>query len=145
MSEISRLTNISVSSETGWGVLNRKWKSIRFLFEKRTFESKLEGLLRPAAGHEGNSLPPGDHQYQLLNAEADSLCSEFAERWGLQIELLKARIAGVAKLERLSVPPPTMNYTRIACLATVAIPLAFLLMGAVVGLFNVGFHLVGGR
>ena len=145
MSEITRFTDTPVSSETCWGVLNRKWKSIRFFFEKRAFESKLEGVLRAAAGHEGNSLPAGDHQYQLLNAEADSLCAEFAERWGIDIELLKARIAGLAKLERLSVPPPTMNYTRIACLAMVAIPLAFLLMGAVAGLFNVGFHLVGGR
>ena len=143
MSEITRLIDTSVS--TGWGVLNRKWKSIRFSVEKRTFESKLEGLLRAAAGHEGNSLFAGDHQYRLLNAEADSLCTEFAGRWDLDTDLLKARIAGLAKLERLSVPPPTMNYARLACFAVVAIPLAFLLMGAVAGLFNVGFHLVGGR
>ena len=145
MSDLTRFTDSPVSSETDWGVLNRKWKSIRFFFEKRAFESKLEDVLRAAAGHEGNSLPPGDNQYQLLNAEADSLCVEFAERWSLDIELLKARVAGIAKLERLSVPSPTMNYARLACFAMVAIPLAFLLMGAVAGLFNVGFHLVGGR
>ena len=145
MSEITRFTDTPVSSETGGGFVNGKWKSIRFFFAKRAFGSKLEGVLRAAAGHEGNSLAPGDHQYQLLNAEADSLCSEFADRWDLDTDLLKARIAGLAKLERLSVPPPTMNYARLACFAMVAIPLAFLLMGAVAGLFNVGFHLVGGR
>src|SRR5437016_522279 len=112
MSEITRSTNNPASIETG--LLNRKWKSIRFFFEKRAFESKLEGILRAAAGHEGNSLPPGDCQYQLLGAEADSLCSEFADRWGLDADLLRARIPGLAKLAGLSAPPPTKNYARLA-------------------------------
>jgi len=64
MSEINRLPNTPVSSETGF--LNQKWKSIRFFFYKRAFESKLEGILRAAAGHEGNSLPAGDSEYELL-------------------------------------------------------------------------------
>jgi hypothetical protein len=127
------------------GFLNRKWKSILFFFAKRAFESKLEGILRAAAGHEGNSLPPGDHHYQLLSTEADSLCTEFADRWGLDVDLLRARIPGLAKLAGLSVPPPTKNYARLACFGIVAIPLALLLMGAMAGLVNVGFHLVGGR
>jgi len=143
MSEITQSTNAPASSETGF--LNRKWKAILFFFAKRAFESKLEGILRAAAGHEGNSLPAGDHQYQLLVTEADSLCTEFANRWGLDIDLLKARIAGLAKLERLSVPPQTMNYARLACLGLVAIPVLCFLMGAVAGLVNLGFRLVGGR
>jgi hypothetical protein len=143
MLEISQFTNTPGSpDETGF--LNRKWKSTRFFFEKRALESKLEGILRAAAGHEGNSLPLGDHHYQLLNAEADWLCTKFTDRWGLDIDLLKARIAGLAKLERLSVPPQTMNYVRLACFGIFAIPLFFFLMGAVAGLVNVGFHLVGG-
>ena len=143
MSEITQSTNTPASMETG--VLNRKWKSILFFFEKRAFESKLEGILRAAAGHEGNSLPAGEYQYRLLVTEADSLCTEFANRWGLDIDLLKARIAGLAKLERLSVPPQTMNYARLACFGMVAIPLALFLIGAMAGLVSVGFHLVGGR
>jgi hypothetical protein len=127
------------------GFLNRKWKLILFFFAKRAFESKLEGILRAAAGHEGNSLPPGEHQYQLLVTEADSLCSEFADRWGLDVDLLRARIPGLAKLAGLSVPPPTKNYERLACLGIVAIPLALFFIGAMAGLINVGFHLVGGR
>ena len=143
MLELSQSTNAPVSIETGF--LNHKWKSILFFFAKRAFESKLEGILRAAAGHEGNSLPAGNPQYQLLSTEADSLCTEFANRWGLDIDLLKARIAGLAKLERLSVPPQTMNYARLACFGIVAIPLALFLIGAMAGLVSVGFHLVGGR
>ena len=143
MSETTQSTNTPASSETGF--LKRKWKSILFFFDKHAFESKLEGILRAAAGHEGNSLPAGDHQYQLLNTEADSLCTEFANRWGLNIELLKARIAGLAKLKRLSVPPQTMNYSRLAWLGMLAIPVLCLLAGAAAGLVNLGFHLVGGR
>jgi hypothetical protein len=143
MSEITQSTNTPASAETG--SLNRKWKSIRFFFAKHAFESRLEGILRAAAGHEGNSLPPGDCHYQLLNTEADSLCTEFANRWGLDIDALKVRIAGLVKLERLSVPQQTMNYARLACLGLVAIPVLCFLMGAVAGLVSVGFHLVGGR
>jgi len=143
MSEITQSAHAPVSMETGF--LNRQWKSIRFFFEKRAFESKLEGILRAAAGHEGNSLPPGEHQYQLLNVEADSFCTEFADRWGLDPDLLRARIPGLAKLVGLSVPPPTKNYGRLACFAIVAIPLALFLIGAMAGLVSVGFHLVGGR
>jgi hypothetical protein len=143
MSEATQSTRIPVSIETGF--LKRKWKSILFFFDKHAFEAKLEGILGAAVGHEGNSLPPGDQQYHLLSAEADSLCSLFDNRWGLDIELLRARIAGLAKLERLSVPPQTTNYARLACLCLVAIPVLFFLMGAVAGLVSVGFHLVGGR
>ena len=143
MSESTQSTNAPVSMETGF--LSRKWKSILFFFAKRAFESKLEGILRAAAGHEGNSLPAGNSQYQLLSTEADSLCTEFADRWGLAVDLLRARIPGLAKLDGLSVPPPTRDYARLACFGMIAIPLALFLIGAMAGLVSVGFHLVGGR
>jgi hypothetical protein len=143
MSETTQSTNTPASMETGF--LNRKWKLILFFFAKRAFELKLVGILRAAAGHEGDSLPAGNSQYQLLSNEADSLCTEFANRWSLDIDLLKARIAGLAKLERLSVPPPTRDYFRLACFGMVAIPLALFLIGAMAGLVSLGFHFVGGR
>jgi len=143
MSEITQSTKTSASTETGF--LNRKWTAIRFFFHTRAFESRLEGILRAAAGHEGNSLPAGDHRYHLLSTEADSLCTEFASRWGLDIDLLKARIAGLAKLKRLSAPQQSMNYARIAFLSLFVIPVLCLLVGAVAGLVSVGFHLAGGR
>ena len=143
MSETNQSDNMPVSSETG--SLNCKWKAILFFFAKRAFESKLEGILRAAAGHEGNSLPAGEYQYQLLSTEADSLCTEFADRWSLDVDLLRARIPGLAKLDGLSVLPPTRDYARLACLGMVAVPLALFLIGAMAGLVSVGFHLVGGR
>jgi len=143
MSEITQSTNAPVSMEAGF--LNRQWKSILFFFEKRAVESKLGSILMAVAGHEGNSLPGGNSQYQLLSTEADSLCTEFAARWGLDVDLLRARIPGLAKLTGLSVPPPTKDYARLACLGMVAVPLALFLIGAMAGLVSVGFHLVGGR
>lgn len=142
MSEITQSTQTPGSIETG--ILNRKWKLILFFFAKRAFESKLEGILRAAVGHEGNSLPPGNSQYQLLSTEANLLCIKFADRWELDVDLLRARIPGLAKLAGLSVPPPTKNYARIACFGMIAIPLALFLMGALAGLVSVAFHLVGG-
>ncbi len=98
MSEITRLPNTPISNEAGLSFLNQKWTSIRFFFGKRAFESKLERILRAAAGHEGNSLPAGDCEYELLSTEADSICTEFADRWGLDVDLLSAQIPGLAKL-----------------------------------------------
>ena len=135
MSEITTLNSL----------FKRKWKSIRFFFDKRGFEAKLERVLRAVYGHEENSLPAGDSKYALLSTQADKVVTEFAERWGLDVDLLRAQIPGLAKLAGLSVPPPTKDYARLACLVTVAIPLAFFFLGAVAGLFAVGFHLVGGR
>jgi len=143
MSEVTQSTNAPASSESG--ALDRKWRSIRFFLAKRAFESKLEGILRAAAGHEANSLPPGDQQYQLLTTAADSICTEFADRWGLDPDFLRARIPGLSKLAGLSVPLPPKNYARLACFGMAAMPLALFLLGAMAGLVKVGFHLVGGR
>jgi hypothetical protein len=132
-----------VSRETG--ILNRKWKALRFIFAKRSFESQLEAILTAAAGHESNSLPVGDYQYEVLRAEADSLCTEFAGRWGLNLDLLRARVPGLSKLEGLSTPRATINYARFASFGLVAIPVLLFLMGVAAGLVNVGFHMIGGR
>ena len=143
MMEITQSTNPPASMEAGF--LNSKWKRILFFFHKRVFLSKLEDILSAAAGHEGNSLPSGNCQYQVLAARADELCTEFAERWGVDRDLLKARIPGLAKLAGLSVPPPTRNYARLAWLGAIAIPLALFLLGVRAGLVSAGFHLLGGR
>ena len=143
MLQLTQSTNTPAAS--GTGRLNSSWKRILFFFHKRAFESKLEGLLTAAAGHESNSLPVGNYQYQILNARADELCTEFAYRFDLDLGLLKARIPGLAKLAALSVPPPTRDYARLAWLGMFAIPLALFLMGVMAGLVSVGFHLVGGR
>jgi hypothetical protein len=142
---MSNINKLSTPGSPETGLLNRNWKSVLFFFHQRAFESKLECILRAAAGHEGNSLPSGDHLYQLLSAHADALCKEFADSWGLDVDLLRARIPGLAKLAGLSSLPPTRNYARLTCFGLIAIPLALFLMGAMAGLVSVGFHVVGGR
>ena len=143
MPQITLFTNSPASREAG--CLHSRWKKILFFLNKRVFLRRIESILNAAAGHESNSLPSGNYQYQVLAARADELCTEFAERWGLDLDLLRARIPGLAKLAGLSVPPLTKNYARLACLAVIAVPLVLFLLGILAGLVSVGFHLVGGR
>jgi hypothetical protein len=143
MLQLMQSANTPAASATG--ILKAKWRTIRFIFAKRSFESQLEAILTAAAGHESNSLPVGDHQYEVLCAEADSLCTEFSDRWGLDLDLLRARVPGLSKLEGLSTPRATINYARLASFGLVAIPVLLFLMGVAVGLVNVGFHMIGGR
>ena len=140
-----QITGSNTPAPMGIGRLNNTWKKFALFFHKRSFESKLEGLLGAAAGHESNSLPVGNPQYQILNARADELCIEFAARFDLDLGLLKARIPGLSKLAALAVPPPTKNYARLICIGMIAMPLALFLLGVMAGLVSVGFHLVGGR
>ena len=143
MMQITQSTDTPVS--TGTGRLNSNWKRILFFFAKRAFESRLEGILSAAAGHESNGLLAGNYQYQILSAHAESLCTEFADRWDLDLDLLRARIPGLTKLAGLSIPPPTKNYARLAWVGAIAIPLALFLLGVMAGWVSVGFHIVGGR
>jgi len=143
MFEITRSTHTPVSREAG--IFNNNWKKVLYFIHKRVFLSRIEDILTAVAGHESNSLPAGNYQYQVLSARADSLCTEFAERWDLDQDLLRARIPGLAKLAGLSVAPPTKNHARLAWLVIVGTPLALFLLGVLAGLISVGFHLVGGR
>ena len=142
MLEITRFVNIPATRVAG--LFNSNRKRILFFFHKRFFEAKIEGILRAAAGHESNSLPAGNYQYQVLNASADSLCSEFADRWDLEQDLLRARIPGLAKLAGLSVQPPPKNNARLAWLGMIGLLLLPFLLGVLVGLANLGFRIVAG-
>ena len=128
MSEITQSTNTPAPT-MGIGRLNNTWKKVAFFFHKRAFEVKLEGILSAAAGHEGNGLLAGNYQYQILSAHAESLCTEFADHWDLDLDLLRARIPGLAKLAGLAVLPPTKNYARLAWLGMFAVPLTLFLLG----------------
>lgn len=139
----SQSANPAVSSETG--ILNRKWESICFCLEKHSFEKKLQSILSTAAGHESNSLPVGAPEYQVLSDEATLLCEQFTDRWGLDIESLRAKIPGLSKLENLSTPKQLMNFGRLAWFVVVGVPVGLFIMGALAGLVSLGFHLVGGR
>lgn len=73
MLQLTQSDNNTVSS--GTGILNRKWKALRFIFAKRAFESQLEGVLTAAAGHESNSLPVDE--YLRRNASGASRLQMF--------------------------------------------------------------------
>jgi hypothetical protein len=142
MLQLMQSADAPASNEAG--ILNNQWRTIRFLFAKRSFESHLEAILRSAAGHESNSLAVGAHEYQILRDEADSICTEFADQWGLDINSVRARIPGLSKLEGLATPRPLMNLARLTWLALIGIPVLFFVTGAVAGLVSLGFHLVAG-
>jgi len=129
----------------GIGFLKHHWRSMRFVFARRAFESKLARILRAAYAHQENALPAGDRQYQLLHSQVDSICTEFADRWRIDRELLRAELPGLAKLARLAVLPPKQDRLRLAGLLLAAITLGSLLMGMIGGLMSLGYHLIGGR
>lgn len=124
---------------------NGRWRAIRFPIARHGFESRLERILRAAYAHESNGLTPGDYEYEVLNEEAEAICNEFANRWGLDVDLLKAHVPGLAKLEALASLPPERDWVGLARVAAIVIPVACFLMGAAAGLFSLGFHLMGGR
>jgi hypothetical protein len=132
------------SSEDG-GLLNLSWRTIRFTLARRSFESKLEGILKASAAHESNALAVGAHEYQVLADEADSFCEKFADEWGLDVDGLRAKIPGLSKLEHLSTPKQVMNYGRLAWFIAVGVPVGLFIMGALAGLVSLGFRLTGGR
>ena len=125
--------------------LKRHWRSTRFFFARRAFESKLARILRAAYAHQENALPAGDRQYQLLNSQVDSICKEFTDRWRIDRELLRAQLPGLAKLARLAVLPPKQDRLRLAGLPLAAITIGSLLMGMIGGLVSLGYHLIGGK
>ena len=70
--------------------LNSKWKRILFFFHKRVFLSRLEGHLdrrgRPtkATRCRRGELPVPRCEAPLVQ---DELCEQFAQRWGLDLDL----------------------------------------------------------
>jgi hypothetical protein len=124
--------------------LQAKWKSFRLALAKRSLESKLATVLRSAQGHESNGTRNGDRQYILLRDQAEGMCTRFADRWEIDLDLLKAHIPGLYKLQTLAQPTSERPIYRIALVLIIGTPVLFFLMGALTGLVSVGFRLVGG-
>lgn len=140
----SQSANSPVSGETG--IINRRWQAICFCLEKHSLEQKLGSIFSAAAGHESNSLPVGAHEYQVLSDEAKSLCEDFANQWGVDIDGLRAKIPALSKLEALATPKQLLNYSRLAWFGVFGVPLVMFIIGALAGLVSLGFHLTqGGR
>jgi hypothetical protein len=135
-----------VSARVRWlAFAASKCKAIQLSIERRTFERKLETIVRAANAHHSCGRSPGTIHFKLLRTCADELCANFAQRWNIPPELLEAQIPAITKLKSLADPPPKPNPAPLVGLGIVAAAATFLLLGALGGLASVGYHLVGGR
>jgi len=122
-----------------------KYKAAQFSIERRSFERRLEAIVRAALSHQSGGLPAGNRQYKLLTKQADSICTEFTSRWNVNPELLDAQIPAIGKLKSLADPPPKPEPAVLVSLGIAAAMALFFLMGILAGLTSVGYHLIGGR
>jgi hypothetical protein len=135
-----------VSARVGWQALaSAKCKAIRLLMERKSFEGKLETIIRAANAHSSGGLSPGEVQFKLLWEQADKLCANFAQRWDISPELLEAQIPAITKLKSFADPLPKANPTPLVMLGIIAAAGTFFLLGVLSGLVSVGYHVVGGR
>ena len=122
-----------------------KYKAVQLSIERRSFERKLEKIVRNALAHQSVGLPAGHPQYKLLQQQADSTCANFAHRWNIDTNLLDAQIPAIRKLKSLADPSPKLEPAVLVSLGMAgAVALCFL-VGVLAGLTSVGYHLIGGR
>jgi len=122
-----------------------KYKAVQLSIERRSFEHKLEKLIRAALAHQSVGLPAGHPQYKLLRQQADSTCANFAHRWNITPDLLDAQIPAIRKLKSLADPAPKPELAVLVSLGVASAVALFFLMGVFAGLTSVGYHLIGGR
>ena len=120
------------------------WKAVQFSIERRSFERKLERIVRTSLAHRAVGLPAGDSKYKLLTQQADSFCAEFATRWNIDRLLLDAQIPALRRLKSLADPPPKPGRAVLVSLAVAGVVALFFLLGVLAGLTSVGYHLIGG-
>ena len=122
-----------------------KYKAVQLSIERRSFERKLESIVRAAIAHQTLGLTVGNRQYKLLAELADSKCANFARRWNIDPNLLDAQIPAIRKLKSLADPPPKPEPAVLVSLGVAGAVALFFLMGILAGLTSVGYHLMGGR
>ena len=122
-----------------------KYKAVQLSIERRSFEGKLERIIRTALAHQSVGLPAGHPQYKLLRQQADSTCANFAHRWNIDPNLLEAQIPAIRKLKSLADPAPKPEPAVLVSLGVVGAVALFFLVGILAGLTSVGYHLIGGR
>ena len=81
-----------------------KYEAVQLSIERRSFERKLEKIVRTALAHQSLGLAAGHPQYKLLGQQADSTCANFAHRWNIDPNLLEAQIPAIRKLKSLADP-----------------------------------------
>ena len=122
-----------------------KYKAVQLSIERRSFERKLESIVRAALAHQSSGLSAGNHQYKLLTQQADSTCASFSHRWNITPDLLEAQIPAIRKLKSLADPSPKPEPGVLASLGVAAAVALFFLLGVLAGFASIGFHLIGGR
>jgi hypothetical protein len=122
-----------------------KYKAVQLSIERRSFERKLESIVRAALAHQSGGLASGNRQYKLLTTQADSLCADFTSRWNIDPNLLDAQIPAITKLKSLADPPHKPEPAVLVSLGVAGAVALFFLMGVLAGLASVGYHLIGGR
>jgi len=122
-----------------------KYRAVQLSIERRSFERKLERIVRAALAHQSVGLPAGHPQFKLLTRQANSLCAEFTSRWNIDPNLLDAQIPAIRKLKSLADPPPKPEPAVLVSLGVAGAMTLFFLIGVLAGLTSVGYHLIGGR
>jgi len=122
-----------------------KCKRVQLSIERRSFEHKLERIVRIALANQSVGLPAGHPQYKLLRQQADSTCANFAHRWNITPDLLEAQIPAIRKLKSLADTAPKPEPTVLVSLGIASVVALFFLVGILAGLTSMGYHLIGGR
>jgi hypothetical protein len=122
-----------------------KYKAVQLSIERRSFERKLEKIVRNALAHQSVGLPAGHPQFKLFQQQADSTCANFAHRWNITPDLLEAQIPAIRKLKSLADPSPKPEPAVLVSLGMAGVVALFFLVGILAGLTSVGYHLIGGR
>ena len=143
MSQLER-TRVSAWTRTR-SFAAHKYKAVQLSIERRSFERKLEKIVRNALAHQSVGLPAGHPQYKLLRQQAESTCANFAHRWNIDPNLLDAQIPAIRKLKSLADPAPKTEPVILVSLGAAGAVALFFLMGVLAGLASVGYHLIGGR
>src|ERR1039458_4863050 len=122
-----------------------KYKAVQLSIERRSFERKLEKIVRNALAHQSVGLPAGHPQFKLLRQQADTTCANFAHRWNINPNLLDAQIPAIKKLKSLADPAPKPEPAVLVSLGVAGTVALFFLIGILAGLASVGYHVIGGR
>jgi hypothetical protein len=122
-----------------------KYEAVQLSIERRSFEHKLERIVRIALAHQSSGLPADHLQHKLLREQAEATCANFAHRWDIDPNLLDAQIPAITKLKSLADPAPKPEPAVLVSLGALGAVALFFLIGVLAGLTSVGYHLIGGR
>ena len=65
---------------SAWIRLQSFAAAVQLSIERRSFERKLETIVRAALAHQSGWLAAGNRQYKLLTAQVESICVDFTSR-----------------------------------------------------------------